>query len=330
MDLVERYCQAVRFLLPGPHQDMADELGADLRAQLEDLAEAQGRPVTEGDVRELLLRTGNPLEVAGRLLAAEPLLPPVLAVLFRFLARRVILWLVLPLSFVGVLPALFFGRPLMAAVDSGVGTFLHGSLLTLGLLVVVFAAAEALRRRAAVHGPAWDPGKLPAVRGDQGMRPRAEAAAELIFSTLFLAWWMEGGRGLLLLWRAGHLTWPQAPGAIWSAFRAFAYEPVFLLTLAGCVLALASLIRPLPLRIHRLLRGLLDGGSAWVLGAFLHLHRAELASAWEILRHLSRQRDAFVQGGAPLDALVILVLAVCACSMAFSAVGHLLKAAWSR
>jgi len=67
MELVERYVQAVKQYLPeGQQNDIARELAENIRAQMDDQAEAAGRPLTEAEQEAVLKQMGNPAVVAGR------------------------------------------------------------------------------------------------------------------------------------------------------------------------------------------------------------------------------------------------------------------------
>ena len=68
MNLLDRYLQAVRFFLPRRQQDdIVRELSENLLSQMEDRAEALGRPLTEDEQADILRRHGHPMLVAGPL-----------------------------------------------------------------------------------------------------------------------------------------------------------------------------------------------------------------------------------------------------------------------
>lgn len=67
MTLVERYLRAVKEQLPRAQQDdIIAELSENLRAQMEDEAEARGRPLLDAEQAAILKRFGNPMTVAAR------------------------------------------------------------------------------------------------------------------------------------------------------------------------------------------------------------------------------------------------------------------------
>ena len=77
MNLLDRYLQAVRFFLPRRQQDdIVRELSENLLSQMEDRAEALGRPLTEDEQADILRRHGHPMLVAGRYRSHQRLIGP--------------------------------------------------------------------------------------------------------------------------------------------------------------------------------------------------------------------------------------------------------------
>lgn len=67
MNLVDRYLRAVKENLPRAQQDdVIAELSENLRAQMEDEAEALGRPLLDTEQAAIIKRFGNPMTVAAR------------------------------------------------------------------------------------------------------------------------------------------------------------------------------------------------------------------------------------------------------------------------
>jgi len=69
MELVDRYLEAARFWLPkGERQEeILDELGDDLRSQIEERESELGRRLNYHEVSGILQRCGPPMVVAARL-----------------------------------------------------------------------------------------------------------------------------------------------------------------------------------------------------------------------------------------------------------------------
>jgi hypothetical protein len=73
MDLLDRYLRQVRSALPATERDdITRELGENLRAMLDDRADAMGRPLTTDEQREVLAGFGHPLAVASRFRVDQP------------------------------------------------------------------------------------------------------------------------------------------------------------------------------------------------------------------------------------------------------------------
>src|SRR5215472_7611256 len=97
MDLVERYLHAVRFWLPrGQQDDVAAELGDDIRSQIEEQEGKLGRNLTELEVASLLKERGRPMIVAGRYRPQEYLIGPALFPAYRFVIIIVALCYLIP------------------------------------------------------------------------------------------------------------------------------------------------------------------------------------------------------------------------------------------
>ena len=76
-NLLERYLQAVQFFIPRRQQnDVADEITAGLRAQMDDLEQAIGRTLTDDERANVVRRYGHPVVVAARYREREHLISP--------------------------------------------------------------------------------------------------------------------------------------------------------------------------------------------------------------------------------------------------------------
>jgi hypothetical protein len=77
-ELVDRYLQAVRFWLPKSHrqEDLIDELGEDLRSQIDEKESELGHQLDEAEMSAMLKRCGSPMMVAGRLGPQRHLIGP--------------------------------------------------------------------------------------------------------------------------------------------------------------------------------------------------------------------------------------------------------------
>ncbi|HEX3660944.1 MAG TPA: hypothetical protein VHU89_05910 [Acidobacteriaceae bacterium] len=242
MDLINRYLQAVRFWLPRKQQDdMIAELSEDIRSEMEERSRALGRPLTEGEVEELLRQRGSPILVANRYLPQQSLIGPLLFPIYRFVAMVVTLVLLVPM-FLGWLVTLL--SPGFGAIRShhwlslaGL-TWSHlwtGWFAAMGIVTLVFAILE--RTHAQQHIlECWNPRKLPPVR-HPSLIPRSTSAIELAVNLAVLFWW-TANMAPPLRFHFGELF--IAFTAQWAIF----FWATLALTLANSVLASINLVRP--------------------------------------------------------------------------------------
>lgn len=116
MSMLDRYLRAVEFWLPrDTREDVIEELGDDLRSQIDDQAAELGRPLNEAEMGALLARRGNPAAMASKYLPPRYLVGPELYPVYRFVLKMVAFGYLLPATLVGiVLIALnAAGRPLV-------------------------------------------------------------------------------------------------------------------------------------------------------------------------------------------------------------------------
>src|SRR5262245_57591686 len=105
-ELILRYLQAVRFLLPEKQRrDVIRELEENLRSEVEEKESELGRPLGEEELGVLLRRLGHPIALALRYRQSRALIGPAIAPLYWFAVKYVLA----VLAFVHVLlPALIF------------------------------------------------------------------------------------------------------------------------------------------------------------------------------------------------------------------------------
>jgi hypothetical protein len=198
MELLERYLQGVRFWLPKAQQnDIIEELGDDLRSQIEDKESALGREITEDELAAILQQTGHPMRVAARYQRQQSLIGPTLFPIYKFVLKVVGLaylvpWLLVWMAMVIFVPSHRADNPVLTVIG-GWARLWSNAFVTFGIVTLVFAVLE--RFQASLSGlHKWDPRKLPALPKrkdkDKARVPRVESVFELIFSVLFIAGWL--------------------------------------------------------------------------------------------------------------------------------------------
>jgi hypothetical protein len=192
-DLVERYLQAVRFLLPRKQRDdVGRELSADLRAQVEEKEAELGRSLTEDEVAGILRGFGHPAALALRYQPARHLIGPEVFPLFLFAVKSILG----ALAVVHILlPAAYF---LVAGEPSRrlVGLFLRFpgvAVQVLGWTTITFAILDTRVVRSAVARAfeGWRPQSLPGMaRKDEAAQPPSSIG--LAWTAFLSLWWLAG------------------------------------------------------------------------------------------------------------------------------------------
>lgn len=191
MELLERYLQAVRFLLPRKQRDdVARELSEDLRAQIEERQDELGRPLAEDELAALLRKSGHPATLALRYQPERYLIGPRVFPLFWYGVKVVagVLAIVHLL-----LPAVYFvvtNQP-----EKIVGQFLRFpgvALPALAVLTLCFAVLDTDVVRTAVERALadWKPQDLPPIARQE--RQPVSSMAGVIMPLVFGIWWLIG------------------------------------------------------------------------------------------------------------------------------------------
>jgi len=192
MELLDRYLQAVRFWLPKTQkQDIIAELSEDLQSQIDEKEAASGRALSQDEQVEMLKRFGPPMMVAGRYLPPQQLMPPAMFMLYRFIVKLVVLWVMLPLFVIISAAPFFASQNHTAALVATVVSYLQASVFAVGMITIAFGLLA--KYQPAMGLDKWDPRKLPQVRTprDPTHIPRFGSANEAIWNLLFALWWID-------------------------------------------------------------------------------------------------------------------------------------------
>jgi hypothetical protein len=198
-DLVDRYLQSVRFLLPRRQRDdVHRELSAELHDAIEEQEAAHGRPLDADQTTAVLQRFGHPLTLALRYQPSRTLIGPETFPVFWFAVRFVLATLaVLHIA----LPALVL---LAAGEPAGriVGLFLRFPGVATPVLFWITVGAAVLdtkvvRAEIAKALARWKPQDLPPVLEDPADTP--PSVASVVGLAALGAWWLAGLRYPVLL-----------------------------------------------------------------------------------------------------------------------------------
>lgn len=322
-ELLQRYLQAVRFLLPQKQrQDVGRELQENLRSEIEDEEAEKGRPLDEEELAGVLRRLGHPLVLALRYQQGRCLIGPAIFPIW-WLAVRYVLGILAAVHI--LLPAIFF---LVSGEPAGriVGLFLRYpavAIPVLGWITLAFAMLDTKAVRSQVERALseWSPPSLPPVVKEEPDRP--PSVAGLVLTALLSAWWLASLRFPALM---------LGPAAGYIAFGPIFYElylPMVVAAVAGIGLGWVRLARPNHTQLHRFGALAVDGlglvilyllcrGSEWVvagerlgavpgfpgvietvnfamgIGLTIGLAAAALSFFWKhLIRPVCRRRDFF-------------------------------------
>lgn len=239
VDLVERYLQAVRYLLPkNQREDVARELADELQSQIEAKEERLGRSLDEEEVSALLKAFGHPALLALRYQEGRALIGPRVFPLYWFCVKSLsailaVVHLVLPVLF-----TVANGAP------DGFGAIFERFpgvwVAAMGWVTLLFVVldADVVRKPVEKALSDWNPRDLPAPRKEAAEPPRALSLAGVLGAAILSAWWLVGLK---------HPAVILGPAASFVAFGpAFhaVYVPMVVLAVAGVVVGLWRVLRP--------------------------------------------------------------------------------------
>ena len=239
LDLLERYLQAIKPLLPRKAQDdILRELSENIRCQMEEKEAELGRPLTEAEQDEAIKQHGHPIVVAARYRRVQYLIGPTV---FPFY------WLTLRIAAIGALIIRFVVEVVMALLSPDPTHAIVPAMLAVPSVLVpvffwitaTFAAFELCSSFFTVNWKkTWSPRSLPVIGKRSFTVSRTESVAQIIFGTVAAVWWQATPNApFLLLGPAASII---APGPVWTTL----HWPILLLILAGVVQACLNLIRP--------------------------------------------------------------------------------------
>lgn len=244
MDLVDRYLQAVKLWLPARQRnDIAAELGEDIRSEIEEKEGGLGRPLETAELEAILKRRGSPIVAASRFGPQRSLIGPTLFPIYATALKAlaipyVVLWVV-RWVYLFVTSAAVRAESPVAWVAHASATFWSTAVLLFGVITLLFAGLEQVQNRTHFLEN-WNPGKLTPVR-DAGRIQRSSSVTDLALQVAFALWWVRPRAFISLESPQGAAL---SAGETWAHLHGALYLPVLLLSLAMAALALANLVRP--------------------------------------------------------------------------------------
>jgi hypothetical protein len=239
LDLLERYLQAVKPLLPRKAQDdILLELSENIRCQMEEKEADLGRPLTDAEQEEVIKQHGHPVVVAARYRRPQYLIGPAV---FPFY------WLILRIAAAGALIVRFVVEVVMALLSPDPAHAILPALLAVPSVLVpvffwitaAFAAFEICSSFAAMNWKtSWSPRSLPVMGTPAGTVARTESVALIVFGAAAIVWWQAVPTApFLVLGPAASII---ALGPVWTTL----HLPILLLAAAAVAQACVDLARP--------------------------------------------------------------------------------------
>lgn len=316
MDLIDRYLDTVRLLLPGAERDdITAELRDLLMSRREEREAALGRPLTRNEDEELLRAFGNPVVVAARYGRQRYLIGPELYPLYMLVLKLVLAAVAFAAVLTGVVQAAVSPADVSHAVGTMIEVIWSGAFSATGAVTLAFAGLQRTGAGARILAD-WRVDELPRFSHRKRRTPVwFDHAAGIIVQALFLLWWT----GVLPVWWAvikaephGVLTLGLAP--VWHVL----YWPVIWLTLASMLVHGVQLVAPRRPRLGHGLDIVTHAGLAAMAAYALSAGHWAVVTGVDIAPSALAQVDKGVNVGIQVALTVVIV----------ASVGSILHDAW--
>ena len=188
MELLERYLQAVRgYLLLSRRDDIVQELGDNILAEMEDRAAELGRPLSQEEEAAIIKKHGHPLVAAApyRRLPLKQLVGPTLFPLYWF-ALQAMVFFVFTFHLVLAAVLAFIHQSVIGGVAGAWGSFWLWILVGTGGLTICFGLIEYFGGGKIPFTDTFDPLQLPELKSTS---LRDKAQVEFVLGVIFLIGW---------------------------------------------------------------------------------------------------------------------------------------------
>ena len=201
MELIDRYLQSVKSMLPRKQQDdVIHELNDEILSRVEEKEAALGHPLTEDEQVELLKQMGHPMVVASRYRTQRYLINPTIFAIY---------WTVLRIILAVVFVAMAIAAVSVAATGQGLGQALRiilryplAALSAFAWVTTVFVILDIVQVKFDFFGK-WDPRTLPKLSKKKPRHSMIESVVGLMLGAIFGVWWLVGLK---------HQFWIFGPG----------------------------------------------------------------------------------------------------------------------
>jgi hypothetical protein len=236
MELIDRYLQSVKWMLPlKQRDDVVRELTDEILSQVEEKETALGRPLTEDEQIALLKQMGHPMLLAARYRKQRYLIDPTIFAIY---------WMVLRLVLVVVFLAMAVAAVAVAAAGKGLAAALgilwrypFAALSVFAWVTLVFVILDVVQVKFGFFSK-WDPRTLPKLTKREPKTSMTESISALVLGAIFGIWWLVGLKHQFLIFGPGvgvvHF------GPVWQTLY-----PVFvILVIADLVRHTVDVVRP--------------------------------------------------------------------------------------
>jgi hypothetical protein len=237
MELIDRYLKAVKDSLPPENRDdIIEELGSNIAAQLDEKEVELGRPLTDAEQRAVLDQFGHPVMMAGkyrsgggRVVFGRELIGPEL---FPFYVRVLTLNAVLAVLVVATIAILE-----RTAFPGAVSAFVVQAAVQFAIVTVIFALIQLNARK---YPDGWDPMRPQSARPHAEPRrvSRFESLTGMIVVVILNLWFLSVLRSSSPSLSAGNGDFVFAP--IWHQM----FVPYLLLVLLELTRHAVNLLHP--------------------------------------------------------------------------------------
>jgi hypothetical protein len=239
VDLLERYLQAVKPLLPRKTQDdILHELSENIRSEMEEREAELGRPLTEAEQEDLIKKHGHPIVVAARYGRPQYLIGPAVFPFYWFILRIAAIGALIVRLVIEIVMALLSPDPAHAILPAllAVPSVLIPVFFWVTATFVVFELCSSFFTLKCKKS--WSLSSLPVAGTQPSAVSRTESVAQLLFGAAFIVWWQAIPHAPFL--RLGPASRIIAPAPIWTDL----HWPILLLVAVGVAQACVDLARP--------------------------------------------------------------------------------------
>lgn len=189
MQLVTNYLDKLESYLPEElQQEVREELEASIYGQIEDKQESLQRELTPTEQEEILQNIGHPMRVASAYLPHQELVGKEFFPAYKK-ALEIALVIMTLVIFAFSIPGIFSDRSLIGSAIAIFANLVDNGLSVFAIVTIIFYILQTSNvKPEEIY--AWSPSDLRTTSKKLSLN-RLETIFEIVFYTLFLAWWND-------------------------------------------------------------------------------------------------------------------------------------------